>query len=145
MLGFTELFRELEESGVGVKPWAPRGFAALFSCKSGERAFETGKLGKGHGVFFHYVVDGLKGKAKNNKGEVTWSSLADYVIDRVSDDVPTLIGGGARQTPEDIRYPPVDDPRDRLRRAGWSLGAACLGQSWQVDGGNGENSGSPPG
>jgi formylglycine-generating enzyme required for sulfatase activity len=78
----------------------PRGFAALFSCKSGERAFEHPKLGKGHGVFFHHVIEGLKGEARNKRGEVTWSSLADHVIDSVSEDVPKLIGGGAKQTPE---------------------------------------------
>jgi formylglycine-generating enzyme required for sulfatase activity len=133
MLGFTELFRELEESGVGVKlllvdacrndpragrsvtadamPRAPRGMAALFSCKPGERAFETDKLGKGHGVFFHHVIQGLRGAAKNRRGEVTWDSLAIYVKEQVSDDVPVLIGKGAKQTPEEIKKlegkPPV--------------------------------------
>jgi hypothetical protein len=29
--------------------------------------------------------------------------------------------------------------RDRLQRAGWSLGETCFGQRWQVDGSNGEN------
>ena len=36
-------------------------------------------------------------------------------------------------------YPSVDESRDRLRRAGWSLGEACFGSTWQVDGRNGEN------
>jgi hypothetical protein len=36
-------------------------------------------------------------------------------------------------------YPPVDESRDRLHRAGWSLGEACFGAVWQVDGANGEN------
>jgi hypothetical protein len=36
-------------------------------------------------------------------------------------------------------YPPVDESRDRLRRAGWSLGACVFGSTWQVDGSNGEN------
>jgi formylglycine-generating enzyme required for sulfatase activity len=126
LIGLDELFRELEDSGAGVKlllvdacrnnpregrnvdvdalPKPPRGTAALFSCKSGERAFESDRLGvKGHGVFFYRVLEALRGKARNSKGEVTWSSLADYVIDKVSDDVPALIGGGARQTPHEIR------------------------------------------
>jgi uncharacterized caspase-like protein len=122
MLGFTELFRELDDCGAAVKlllvdacrndpkegpnvdvdtlPRLPRGTPALFSCRSGERAFETPKLGKGHGVFFYHVIQGLKSKAKNARGEVTWSRLAVYVVDAVSEDVPKLIGGGARQTPE---------------------------------------------
>jgi CHAT domain-containing protein len=82
----------------GLRP--PRGIAALFSCKGGERAFETDKLGeKGHGVFFHYVLEGLRGKAKNSDGEVTWSVLADYVTRNVGRTVPRLRGGGAKQTP----------------------------------------------
>ena len=36
-------------------------------------------------------------------------------------------------------YPSVDESRDRLHRAGWSLGEVCFGSSWQIDGGNGEN------
>ena len=36
-------------------------------------------------------------------------------------------------------YPPVDELRDRLHRAGWSLGETFFGQRWQVDGANGEN------
>ena len=67
-------------------PAGARASAALFSCKCGERAFETPKLGKGHGVFFYHVLQGLKGKAKNRKGEVTWSGLADYVTEKVSDE-----------------------------------------------------------
>ena len=51
---------------------APRGVAALLSCGPGQRAWETEKLGEGHGVFFHYVLEGMKGKARNLQGEVTW-------------------------------------------------------------------------
>jgi hypothetical protein len=38
-----------------------------------------------------------------------------------------------------VAYPTVDECRDRLRRAGWSLGETCIGALWQVDGSNGEN------
>jgi hypothetical protein len=125
MISFSELFKELKESYVGVKlllvdacrnnptagrsvnadtiPRPPNGLAALFSCRGGERAFETDKLGGGHGVFFHHVIEGLKGEARNRKGEVTWDSLAEYVKEKVSDDVPRLIKKGAKQTPEEIK------------------------------------------
>jgi hypothetical protein len=36
-------------------------------------------------------------------------------------------------------YPAVDESRDRLHRAGWSLGETRFGHLWQVDGVNGEN------
>jgi TPR repeat protein len=122
LISLGQLVGDLDDCGAGVKlllvdacrndptlgrnmdvetlPRLPRGTAALFSCKGGERAFETPKLGRGHGVFFHHVLEGLKGKAKNRKGEVTWNTLADYVTEAVSEDVPRLIGDGARQTPE---------------------------------------------
>jgi formylglycine-generating enzyme required for sulfatase activity len=77
----------------------PDGVAALFSCGRGQTAWETSKLGDGHGVFFYYVIQGLKGKAKNDEGGVTWDSLTDYVKRQVSRQVPELIGGGARQSP----------------------------------------------
>jgi hypothetical protein len=39
-----------------------------------------------------------------------------------------------------ISRPPLPR-RDRLHRAGWSLGETCCGQRWQVDGENGEKRG----
>jgi hypothetical protein len=32
----------------------------------------------------------------------------------------------------------VDTSRQRLQRAGWSLGETCFGATWQVDGSNGD-------
>jgi hypothetical protein len=34
---------------------------------------------------------------------------------------------------------PIDDLRDRLKRAGWRLDETCHGTLWQVDGSKGEN------
>jgi formylglycine-generating enzyme required for sulfatase activity len=86
------------------KELVPEGVAALFSCKTGQFAFETAKLGKkGHGVFFHYVIEGMKEKARNRKGQVTWNDLVEYVTAKVEDEVPVLIGGAAKQTPHEIR------------------------------------------
>jgi formylglycine-generating enzyme required for sulfatase activity len=84
-----------------LAPHPPRGVAALFSCRPGQRSYETKKLG--HGVFFHAVLEGLGGKAKNAKGEVTWARLAEFVSDKVSEEVPDLIGGGARQEPNEVK------------------------------------------
>jgi TPR repeat protein len=120
LVSLNQLVKDLDACGAGVKilladacrndpaagrnvdvdtlPRLPRGTAALFSCKSGERAFESPKLK--HGVFFYHVLQGLRGKARNDKGEVTWPRLAEHVTEAVSEDVPKLIGGGARQTPE---------------------------------------------
>jgi formylglycine-generating enzyme required for sulfatase activity len=121
MLSLRELFKELDDSGAGAKlllvdacrndasesrniklealARPASGTAAMFSCKSGERAWESPKLGKGHGVFFYHVIEGLKGEAKDDDGTVTWDDLTRYVRRRVVRQVPLLIGGGARQTP----------------------------------------------
>jgi formylglycine-generating enzyme required for sulfatase activity len=90
-------------------PRPPSGVGALFSCSKGQRAFEHDDFK--HGVFFHYVLDGLRGKAKNEDGEVTWNRLVEHVSRMVTRDVPKRIGGGAQQTPHlqaDIKgAPPV--------------------------------------
>jgi TPR repeat protein len=78
-------------------PRAPRGVAVMFSCAAGEVAYEDAKYQ--HGVFFHFVLEGLRGKAKNNQGKVTFASLADYVSAEVSQTVPKVIGQGAQQSP----------------------------------------------
>src|SRR5262249_8086805 len=78
----------------------PKGVGALFSCSQDEVAWESDKLK--HGVFFHFVLKGLRGGAAR-EGVVTWSSLTDYVTERVSDEVGKIIGGGASQTPHEIR------------------------------------------
>jgi len=126
LLSLKGIYKELEQSFAGVKllmvdacrndpklprgartgidadnaPRPPRGVGALFSCSAGEFAFENEKLK--HGVFFHFVLEGLRGKAKNTKGQVTFNSLADYVNGSVAETVPVLIGEGAKQSPNQI-------------------------------------------
>jgi formylglycine-generating enzyme required for sulfatase activity len=81
-------------------PRPPKGTAALFSCASGQRAFETDKLGgKGHGLFFHFVLEGLRGEAKNLDGEVSWDDLTTYVRRQVPRTVVKVIREGAQQSP----------------------------------------------
>jgi TPR repeat protein len=81
---------------------APKGVAALFSCDTGQRAWETDKLGKGHGVFFYHVIAGLEGKARVDGPEISWDDLSRHVRKVVGPDVARLIGGGARQDPHSI-------------------------------------------
>ena len=75
----------------------PGGVAALFSCSEGQKSFESEKLG--HGVFFHFVIEGLKGKAANKKDEVNLAGLAQYVQDEVPDAVKD-VSTTARQRPQ---------------------------------------------
>src|SRR5262249_13637006 len=53
-----------------------------------------------HGVFCFYVLQGLRGKAKDEEGKVTWDGLALYVRRQVSRAVPRLIKGASQQPNE---------------------------------------------
>ncbi len=73
----------------------PKGIAAFFSCKANQESFEDPDLK--HGVFLHFVIEGLKGKAAN-EGTVTLSGLKEYVRRRVIDYVDKKLNG--IQTPD---------------------------------------------
>jgi len=72
----------------------PGSVSILFSCSARQQSFETNQMYgkdsvKGHGVFFHRVLKGLRGEAKNARDEVTWARLAEYVTENVNDDAVT--------------------------------------------------------
>jgi formylglycine-generating enzyme required for sulfatase activity len=91
----------------------PKGVGAMFSCASGQVAYEVDKLGgRGHGLFFHFVLEGLKGKARNSDDEVTWTRLVDYTTTQVTKQAPKILGDPTlKQTPQQlaniIGAPPV--------------------------------------
>jgi formylglycine-generating enzyme required for sulfatase activity len=76
----------------------PGGVAAFFSCSAGEKAYENSELK--HGVFFHFVIEGLKGKAADEKGKVDLDDLVRYTKRRVTDFVKEQYGDDVRQMPE---------------------------------------------
>jgi hypothetical protein len=81
----------------------PEGTAVLFSCSKGQRAFESRDAGGGHGVFFHFVLEGLRGKARNDKGAVTWDRLVAYVKEQVEEEFPKLVPDvPVRQVPHHV-------------------------------------------
>jgi formylglycine-generating enzyme required for sulfatase activity len=75
----------------------PRNLAVLLSCSEGQRSFEDRKWR--HGAFFYHVLEGLRDKAVR-KGKVTALTLGAYVKDAVEEEVPEVIGGGAKQRPQ---------------------------------------------
>ena len=121
------------------------GVAALFSCSGGEKAFED--TGLKHGVFFHFVIQGLKGEADfDGDGSVDLDELAAFTKKRVYrfvegeyrvEQTPELLGKGnlielARLTP-------------RRPRAGKAQARAEGGWRGQSKGGTGlTNSVDPP-
>ena len=63
----------------------PANTAIVFSCSAGQQAFETQDAGGGHGIFFHLVLEGFAGEAAKKNGDITWSSLTEYVRDHTND------------------------------------------------------------
>ena len=79
-------------------PPPPPSVAALFACSDGEVAWDARELGGGHGVFFHYVIEGLKGQADaDHNNQVTLAELAAYTEEKVPDYVSRM--KSKRQTP----------------------------------------------
>jgi WD40 repeat protein len=81
---------------------------ALFSCSRGQKAYEDDGLG--HSVFYHFVIQGLKGEADGNKdGKVTLGELREYVYHHV----PKFTGREfhVRQQPEVFVQGKVVDER----------------------------------
>jgi hypothetical protein len=91
---FTVSKIEREAKPQAIRP--PGGVAALFSCSEGQFSYESDDLK--HGVFFHFVIEGLKGKAAN-KGKIDLLDLVKYAQDEVPDYVKDRISPRARQIP----------------------------------------------
>ncbi len=53
------------------------GTRILFSTRAGGFSWENPELG--HGIFTYFILEGLKGKAANNQGLITFRGLSDYV------------------------------------------------------------------
>jgi len=79
--------RGLMEKTVKVMPGRKKGTpgysAVIFACKEGERAYEWDE--KGHGVFSFYLLEGMKGEAADDKGDVTVNELVKYTRHKVLD------------------------------------------------------------
>ncbi|MGA7497274.1 MAG: caspase family protein, partial [Isosphaeraceae bacterium] len=75
----------------------PGGVVAFFSCSEGEKAFEHAELK--HGVFFHFVIQALKGAAVGpDQNDVLVPDLVKYVTRQVKDFVREKYG--VKQQPE---------------------------------------------
>lgn len=72
-------------------------FATLYATSVGGRAYEFAE--KHQGYFTWELVQGLKGAAANDKGEVTLSGLLNYVQSRVPKQVLADLGSGKEQKP----------------------------------------------
>lgn len=72
-------------------------FAILYATAVGQRAYEYSE--KRQGYFTWAVVDGLKGAAANERGEVTLSQLLKYVQEAVPKRITIDLGASKQQRP----------------------------------------------
>jgi len=72
-------------------------FATLYATEIGSRAYEFSE--KRQGYFTWALVEGLRGKAANERGEVTLSALVKYLQDTVPQRVLLDLGRGKTQRP----------------------------------------------
>jgi len=72
-------------------------FATVYATTVGQRAYEYTE--KKLGYFTWAVVEGLKGSASNDRGEVTLSDLVRFVQDTVPKRIAIDLGSGKQQRP----------------------------------------------
>jgi tetratricopeptide (TPR) repeat protein len=72
-------------------------FATVYATGIGQRAFEYTE--KKQGYFSWAIVEGLKGGAANDKGEITLSQLVKYVQDTVPKRIAIDLGSTKQQKP----------------------------------------------
>ncbi len=72
-------------------------FAMLYATEVGHRAYEYTE--KRQGYFTWALIDGLKGRAANERGEVTLARLVSYVQETVPKQVAVDLGTGKQQRP----------------------------------------------
>jgi formylglycine-generating enzyme required for sulfatase activity len=99
----------------------PNKLSVLFSSSAGQQSYESDKIR--HGVFTHSVLEGLRGKAADGDGEVTWLGLSSYVMKQVPKEAlrmvkreqePNLLGNLVRQpvlAKVTLPVPPVVAPK----------------------------------
>lgn len=72
-------------------------FATFYATAIGQRAYEYTE--KRQGYFTWAIVEGLRGGAANEKGEVTLAALVKYVQDNVPKRIAIDLGAGQQQKP----------------------------------------------
>ncbi len=75
----------------------PKGVVALFACDRGEKAHENEVLE--HGIFFYHLIEGMKGKAANDEGDIEFGLMARHVWRQVPKAVRELTNGTRAQNP----------------------------------------------
>jgi formylglycine-generating enzyme required for sulfatase activity/uncharacterized caspase-like protein len=76
----------------------PTNISVLFSSSSGQQSYESDEVK--HGVFTYVLLNGLRGAAHNGAGDITWMSLAEYMMAALPAESERLTGNpNLKQTP----------------------------------------------
>ena len=67
----------------------PPGVLALFSCKEGQRSYESDALR--NGVFFHFVIEAFQGKANPSNGQLMRHDLDKHLTEHVDQYVHDVL------------------------------------------------------
>jgi len=116
-----------------------QGWSTLLSCSPGEESLEDLSWGQ-HGIFSHFLAEGLRGEADLNRdGVVSLAELVQYVADRVPRQAEAVIDEAASQqrrtppqktqTPTLVWSGPIDLPVTRSRpegRTGFQIAVFAL-------------------
>jgi hypothetical protein len=127
----------------------PKNVFLFASCTPGTKSYESKELAKGRGVYFHFVIEGLKGKADlNGDGKVNRAELDAYVLKAMADhdkrQIPESVNRSTKNPtlvvipdrPRDVPRPVASLPRDKdayvpnlaLSHDGkWAVSYACKG------------------
>ena len=76
----------------------PRGISILFAAKSGQKSWESSDPKVKQGVMTHYLLQGLRGQARNRRQQITWSRLISYIQEEVEYEGWKLAGGAGHET-----------------------------------------------
>ncbi len=94
----NKLGRGLSGLHASAAPRVPRGVVVFFGCSAGQIGFEHDQIK--HSLFYHVVLEGLKGEASDGDEAATLVTLSDYVRKGVSSQVSELFPGeNSKQIP----------------------------------------------
>lgn len=81
----------------------PAGISLLFAAKSGQKSWESTNPDIHNGVFTHYLIQALKGEAKNRRDQITLSGLVSFVSEEVPYEGWKIAGGEfKKQDPQSV-------------------------------------------
>ena len=107
----------------------------MAACAEDQSAYEDPVVK--HGLFTHALLEGLKGAAKGQNGEVNSHSLFDYINHRIgNDDQRPIFFGETRGTIALMHYPVRATTKASKHPAAFKAGSKSASRSWVSESGS---------